>query len=144
MDRPLKALLDPNKLPLQTMAQTAYLKDVVKLMLEKQIGAVLVVDGKDLVGMVSERTLLATVAKYPSIENLTLKEVMLPRDQIVVLSPDATISEAMKWMTERRCRHIPIMQAQKLLGIISIGDITKSLLNEQSHEIDQLVHYISG
>lgn len=117
--------------------------DAVHLMNEKGIGAVLVlVEGKT-VGIFSERDVLRKVldggldaAKTPVGEVMTRK--------VISMRSDKTVNEAMGVMTEKRCRHLPIIDDGTLVGVLSVGDLTKWVSQDQEHKIEELIDYIVG
>ena len=117
--------------------------DAVKLMADRNIGALLVFEGSELVGMMTERdyarkiTLMSRSSKETPVREIMTSAVMYVR-------PDQTSEECMALMTENRVRHLPVMDGPKLLGVISIGDLVKDVISEQKFIIAQLEHYISG
>lgn len=120
--------------------------DSVSEMVEKRIGGLLVMDGENIVGMLTERdilTKLVALGKDPKITKVL--EVM--STTVICINPNTTIEEAMAIMTEKRVRHLPLVNESGLLGLISIGDVTKWLSSSyirQAEEIERLVHYIHG
>ena len=127
----------------QTIAPSASVLDAVKLMAEKNIGALLVMDGANVVGIITERdyarkiVLLGRSSKDTPVRDIMTSPVMYVR-------PDQTNEECMALMTDQRVRHLPIMDNGKLVGLISIGDLVKDIISEQRFIIDQLEHYIMG
>jgi len=117
--------------------------DAVQLMADKDIGALLVMDADAIAGIVTERdyarkiVLMSRSSKQTSVREIMTSAVMYVR-------PDQTSEECMVLMTENRLRHLPVMDAGRLLGIISIGDLVKDIIAEQRFTIEQLEHYISG
>jgi CBS domain-containing protein len=126
-----------------TIAPTASVFDAVKLMAEKNIGALLVMEGEQLVGIITERdyarkiVLMTRSSKDTPVRDIMASEVMYVR-------PDQTSEECMVLMTENRLRHLPVMNGGKLIGLISIGDLVKDVISEQKFIIEQLQHYITG
>ena len=117
--------------------------DAVKLLVEKNIGALLVVNQNKLVGVVSERdctrkTLLNGLSAFET----TVESIMTSR--VAYAKPSHTISECMALMTDKRIRHLPIMDGDDIVCMISLGDLVKEVIAEQQILIDQLEHYISG
>jgi len=126
-----------------TITPAASVFDAVKLMAEKNVGALLVMEGEKVVGIVSERDyarkmdLMARSSKETPVREIMTSAVMYVR-------PDQTTEDCMVLMTENRLRHLPVMDGGKLLGLISIGDLVKDIISEQKFIIEQLEHYISG
>jgi CBS domain-containing protein len=126
-----------------TIAPTATVFDAVKLMAEKSIGALVVMEGEHVVGMITERdyarkiVLMARSSKETRVHDIMTSAVMY-------VSPDQTSQECMALMTENRLRHLPVMDNGKLIGLVSIGDLVKHIISEQKFIIEQLEHYITG
>ncbi len=117
--------------------------DAVKLLVEKNIGALLVINQNKLVGVVSERdctrkTLLNGLSAFET----TVESIMTSR--VAYVKPSHTVNECMALMTEKRIRHLPIMDGDDIVGMISLGDLVKEVIAEQQMIISQLEHYISG
>jgi CBS domain-containing protein len=126
-----------------TIPPAASVFDAVKLMAEKNVGALLVMEGEKVVGIVSERDyarkmdLMSRSSKETPVREIMTSAVMYVR-------PHQTTEDCMVLMTENRLRHLPVMDGDKLLGLISIGDLVKDIISEQKFIIEQLEHYISG
>ena len=117
--------------------------DAVKLMADKDIGALLVLDGEKLVGIMSERDYARKIIlEGRSSRDSAVKEVMTRH--VLCVSPERTIEECMALMTDKRARHLPVLDHKRVVGIVSIGDLVKAVISEQQILIDQLQHYISG
>lgn len=117
--------------------------DAVKLMSDKDIGALLVLEGDSLVGIFSERDYARKVILFGKSSRETLvREIMT--DKLVCVRPAATINECMAIMTEKRIRHLPVLDGARVLGVISIGDAVKETIAEQQMVIEQLESYIMG
>lgn len=117
--------------------------DSLKVMADKGVGALLVMNGEKLVGIVTERDYARKVIlEGKSSRTATVAEVMT--DQVLCVSPDQTVDECMALMTKKRARHLPVLEEEKVVGIVSIGDLVKAMINEQQVMIDQLQHYIAG
>jgi predicted transcriptional regulator len=117
--------------------------NAVKLLVDKNIGALLVVQQGKPVGVVSERDCARKVLlSDKSAQETQVSEIMSSR--VIYAKPSHTIDECMALMTEKRVRHLPILEDDKVLCMISLGDLVKSVISEQQHIIDQLEHYISG
>jgi CBS domain-containing protein len=126
-----------------TITPTASVFDALMLMAEKNIGALVVLDGEKVVGMITERdyarkiVLMARISKETAVRDVMAVRVMFMR-------PTHTSEECMALMTEHRLRHFPVMDKGKLIGLISIGDLVKDIISEQKFTIQQLEHYITG
>ena len=117
--------------------------DAVKLMAEKAIGALIVVDRAKTVGMLSERDYARKVILVGrSSKETKIREIMTT--QVISADPHQSVQECMTIMTEKRIRHLPVMEDDQLIGMISIGDLVKAIIAEQQFVISQLEHYISG
>lgn len=117
--------------------------DALQLMAEKEVGALVVVDGPNPVGIISERDYARKIVLYGRSSPTTLvKEIMT--SPIVYTHPNQPIEECMAIMTDRRIRHLPVMEEGKLAGIVSIGDLVKTIIAEQKFTIEQLERYITG
>jgi CBS domain-containing protein len=136
----LKSKPDPT---VYTIAPTASVFDALKLMAEKSIGALVVIEREQVVGIITERDyarkviLMARASKETPVRDIMTSSVMYVR-------PGHTSEECMVLMTENRLRHLPVMDSGKLVGIISIGDLVKDIISEQKFIIEQLEHYITG
>ncbi|HAO99880.1 MAG TPA: histidine kinase [Fibrobacteres bacterium] len=117
--------------------------EAIELMALKEIGALAVVENDQLAGMLSERDYARNVVlKGRSSRDTVVREIMTPPELRV--RPDYTVEECMEMMTEERVRHLPVMDGDRLLGIVSIGDLVKSVISEQQFMIRQLEQYIGG
>ena len=117
--------------------------DALKLMAEKNVGALLVLDSDELVGILSERDYARKVILVgKSSKETATREIMT--EDVVVATPDQSIEECMALMTQNRIRHLPVMEDGGLAGVISIGDVVKAIISEQEFMIEQLEHYVSG
>ena len=126
-----------------TMEATATVYEAVKLMAEENIGALVVMVRERIVGIVTERdyarkiVLIGRSSKYTALSAIMSSPVMYVR-------PDQTSDQCMALMTENRLRHLPVIDGDQLIGLVSIGDLVKATISEQQFIIDQLEHYISG
>ncbi len=117
--------------------------DALKLMADKEIGALVVLEGEDVVGILSERDYARQVILKGRTSRETLVGEIMTR-KVVYIRPDNTIEECMALMTHKRIRHLPVMDEDRLVGIVSIGDIVKAVISEQQFMIQQLENYITG
>jgi len=117
--------------------------DAIKLMADKGIGALLVMEDDKLVGIVTERDYARKVVlEGKSSREARIHEVMTSK--ILCVSPERTIDECMALMTDKRIRHLPVLDHKQVVGFVSIGDLVKAVISEQKILIDQLQNYISG
>jgi len=117
--------------------------DAVKLMADKDIGALLVMAGTRVAGIITERDYARKIALMSrSSRETRVHEIMT--SEVLYVRPERTSDECMALMTENRVRHLPVMDGDKLLGLISIGDLVKDIISEQQFVIQQLEHYITG
>lgn len=117
--------------------------EAVALMAEKNVGALLVMEGEKIVGMVTERDYARKVVLLARSSKATLlHEVMTPA--VIYVRPDQTTEDCMALMTQSRIRHLPVMDNGQLVGLISIGDLVKGIMSEQTFIIEQLQSYIAG
>jgi len=117
--------------------------DAIKLMADKNIGALLVMEADEVAGIITERDYARKVVLMSrSSKQTTVREIMT--SAVMYVGPEQTSEECMVLMTENRLRHLPVIDAGRLLGIISIGDLVKDIIAEQRFTIEQLEHYISG
>jgi len=115
----------------------------VKMMAEHRIGALLVMQGEKIVGILSERDYARKVVLMGRSSDTTpVKDIMTA--DVMYVSPDTTNMHCMALMTENRLRHLPVLDHGKLVGLISIGDLVKDIISEQQFVIEQLEHYIRG
>jgi len=117
--------------------------DALKIMADKDVGALVVLDGGNLVGIISERDYARKIALLGRASLTTqVKEIMTIG--LVCVAPEQNVDECMALVTEKRIRHLPVLENGKLIGLISIGDLVKSIITEQQFIIEQLERYITG
>ncbi len=115
----------------------------LELMATKDVGALLVMEGERVIGLISEREYARKVIlKGRSSLNTDVKQIMLSK--VPYVSPDMTVEEGLAVMTEKRCRHLPVYEDKKLVGLVSIGDLVKAQVAEKEYFINQLEDYIHG
>jgi CBS domain-containing protein len=116
--------------------------DAVKIMAENKIGAVLVVDKERLTGILSERDCAREIIlKNLKAKETRVKDVMTPK--VVFVTPDTSIEVGLAIMTERECRHLPVLDNKKLIGIVSMGDLVRRIIKDQKIAINYLTEYIA-
>jgi len=117
--------------------------EAVKRMVEANVGALLVTDEGEIAGIVTERDYLRQVTlKGRTDKETAIREIM--SSPLIVATPQMTIDECMALMTDRRIRHVPVVEDGQVVGIVSIGDVVKFKSNQQSYEIQYLHEYISA
>ncbi len=117
--------------------------DAIKLMADKGIGSLVVLDGDKLAGIVTERDYARKVIlKGRSSEATPVADIMT--SEVLTTTPDARVDRCMAMMTDKRCRHLPVVEDGAIVGMISIGDLVQAIIADQKEEIEQLEHYISG
>lgn len=122
---------------------TASVRDAAELMARHNIGCLLVQEGPQVIGIVSERDLTRkVVAAGRSTEATPVRDIMVAPVRCV--TPQQTNAECMALMTELRLRHLPVLEQERLVGLVSIGDLVKDIVSEQQFMIEQLEHYIVG
>ncbi len=125
-----------------TVAPQLPVYDAIRLMAEKDIGALVVMEDDEIVGLISERDYARNVVLMGRISPTTqVSDVMVTR--VAYARPDQTVAECMAVMTDARVRHLPVLDDGRLVGIVSIGDLVKSTISEQKFIIEELVHFIS-
>ena len=117
--------------------------DAIALMAERSIGSLLVMQGEELLGIVTERDYARKVIlKGRSSETTPVGEVM--STALITATPEQTVDECMALMSERRIRHLPVVNGDRVVGVISIGDIVQAIITDQQEAIEHLENYISG
>jgi CBS domain-containing protein len=126
-----------------SISPAASVYDAVKLMAEKGIGALLVMDQDAVAGIITERDYARKIILMGrSSKETPVRQIMT--FPVLYVRPDQTNEECMALMTDNRVRHLPVMDGGKLVGLVSIGDLVKDIISEQKFIIDQLEHYIRG
>lgn len=127
----------------EAVAPSTSVFDAVKLLAEKNIGALLVLDGQRIAGIVTERDYARKIVLLGrSSRETTVGDIM--SSPVMYVRPDQTNEECMALMTDNRVRHLPVVDQGRLVGLISIGDLVKDIISEQKFIIEQLEHYIAG
>jgi CBS domain-containing protein len=113
------------------------------VMAEHDIGAVLVVEGDELLGILSERDYARKVVLLGRASRDSPVRLIMTAN-VVCVPPNRTVEECMGLMTERRCRHLPVVENGRVIGLVSIGDLVKAMIDEKEFTINQLKNYIAG
>ena len=117
--------------------------DAIRLMADKYIGALLVMKGSQLLGIVSERDYARKVIlKGRSSADTPVREIMSA--SVLTVAPGDSVNHCMKLMTDRRVRHLPVVDDGRVLGVVSIGDLVKAVIEDQAQELEHMQRYISG
>jgi len=139
----IKQLLEKKDSEILTIDPNSSVFDAIKSMANHHIGSLIVMQNERLVGIITERDYSRNVIlKGKSSVNTAVKDIMTKN--VLCTKPDQTVEEAMALMTDKRVRHLPVVENGNILGIISIGDLVKTIISEQKHIIKQLEHYING
>ena len=117
--------------------------EAIKLLAQKDIGALIVIEDDKPVGIFTERDYARKVyLKGKSSLETMVRDIMV--SPVICVSPDQSVNECMALMTKKRFRHLPVVTGDKLVGMLSIGDLVKSVIDDQKFEIEQLEHFIHG
>jgi CBS domain-containing protein len=143
MDTTVRQLINRKGNAVWSTQPDATVFEALSLMAEKGIGALLVFEQNNLVGIFSERDYARKVIlKGRSSSNTAVGEIMTKK--VLVVHPNQSMNDCMAIMTDKRIRHLPVMEDDSVMGIISIGDVVKEIISEQEFVIKQLEHYITG
>ena len=125
------------------VAPEATVFQALELMAEKNIGAVLVMEGDHLSGIFSERDYARKVVlEGKSSKDIPVEQIMTSK--VVCVRPEESMEECMALMTNKHIRHLPVIEGDRVVGVISLGDVVKTVISEQGFIISQLEHYITG
>ncbi|HVY06200.1 MAG TPA: CBS domain-containing protein [Burkholderiales bacterium] len=137
----VQQLLESKRHRVVSVTSSGTVFDALKVMAEKEIGAVVVIDNEHLVGIFSERDYARKVVlQGKSSKDTPVREIMT--EKVVCVRPDQTVEDCMGLMTDRRIRHLPVLEHKKVIGVVSIGDVVKEMLSEKEFVIRQLESYI--
>jgi CBS domain-containing protein len=126
-----------------SLAPTASVYDAIAMMADKQVGALLIIDGENLLGIVSERDYARKVIlKGKSSRDTPVTEIM--SSPVISVTPSQTVEECMHLVTDKRIRHLPVTEGSRIVGIVSIGDLVNWMITAQQETITHLEAYISG
>lgn len=143
MNTPLSTLLESKGNALHSVSTSVTVSDAVQEMNRHKIGSVLVMNGAKLAGIFTERDVLTRVVA----ENLDPRTTPITKvmsGSVLTVGPEMTVQQIMDLFAEKRCRHVPVIQDGKLLGLISIGDVSRWVANAHRAEAESLRQYISG
>lgn len=136
----VRRLLDAHTKTVLTISPGALATEAMALMAKHDIGALLVVEGERLVGIITERDVARKLAHTDNLTGVKVSDLMTSR--VLYVRPDQTVEDCMALMTEKHLRHLPVLEDGRLLGIISIRDVVADLIAEKSFMIEQLENYI--
>ncbi|MCX7627145.1 MAG: CBS domain-containing protein [Methylophilaceae bacterium] len=141
----VRQLLDVKGREIHSVTSDTTVYDALAIMADKHIGALLVIDAGQLVGIFSERDYARSIVlKGKSSKNTPVKEIMTPQHCLITVTPDNTVSDCLNLISNKRIRHLPVLEDGKVVGILSIGDIVKETIAYQQFLIEQLENYIRG
>ncbi|HZY49225.1 MAG TPA: CBS domain-containing protein [Devosia sp.] len=139
----VETILQTKGRAVHTVTADTSLADAVTMLTERRIGAVVVLDGKKVVGILSERDIVRHLGKdWAALASRPVRDVMT--SAVVTTGRYATVTEIMEQMTERRIRHVPVVEGGELVGIVSIGDVVKRKIEETEQEATALKEYIAS
>jgi len=141
--RTVRQLLEAKAPEVFSIGPDAPVLDAVRLMAEKHIGALLVMEGERLVGILSERDYARKVVlQGRSSKDTPIRDIMTA--DVISVRPGDTSDRCMQVVTERRVRHLPVLEGDRVVGVVSIGDLVKAVIEDQQLELDQLQRYIAS
>jgi CBS domain-containing protein len=139
----LSQLLDLKGHDIHSVAPDAAVLDAIRVMAEEHVGALLVMEKDQLVGIISERDYARKVVLLGRSSTTTpVRDIMSA--PVTTIAPEGTVDDAMRLMTDHRIRHLPVVRGGAVVGVVSIGDLVKSVIEEQRHTIEDLRSYIHG
>jgi CBS domain-containing protein len=137
----VQQMLEGKQHRLLSVSPEATVYDALGLMAKHDVGALVVLDGERLAGIFSERDYARKVILFGKSSKETLvREIMT--DKVLCVRPDQSVDQCMALMTDKRVRHLPVLEHKKVIGVISIGDVVKEVISEQQFVIEQLEQYI--
>lgn len=140
---PISSLLHHKTSAVWSVAPESTVYDAIKLMADKNIGSILVMSGGRLAGIFTERDYTRKIALQGKTSKQTQVREIMPTN-IITVTPDDSVENCMKLMTENRVRHLPVVAGDKVVGIISIGDLVNWIISTQNAAIEQMEQYIAG
>ena len=139
----VRQILDAKGHDVATIGPDATVYNAIKKLADENIGSLVVMDDEKIVGIVTERDYARNVILKGKASPTTLvKDIMSTR--VVCVGPEQSVEECMAVMTDKAIRHLPVLESKRLVGMVSIGDLVKSIIGDQKFIIEQLEHYISG
>jgi len=139
----ISAVLEGKGKNIHSVTPTASVFDALSLMSETNVGALLVLDNGKIAGIISERDYARKIALAGK-TSLDTKVSDIMTSNVITIALDETVDDAMATMTNKGIRHLPVVQDEQLVGVVSIGDLVKAVIKNQEHIIAQLENYIKG
>ena len=139
----VRQLLDQKGRKIWSIPPQATVFDAVAKMAEKDVGSLVVMDGDELVGIITERHYARNVVLKGKTSPATPVRDIMER-HVIIARPEQSVEQCMALISEKRVRHLPVLEGEKPIGMVSIGDLVKSTVGDQKFMIDQLEHYIHG
>jgi CBS domain-containing protein len=140
---PICSVLFHKNSTLWSIAPEATVFEAIKLMAEKNIGSLLVMSGGKLAGVFTERDYTRKIALHGKNSKETRVWEIIPKE-VLTVTPDDSVEECMRLMTENRVRHLPVVEGTNVIGIVSIGDLVNWIISTQNAHIEQMEQYIAG
>ncbi len=141
--RTVREILQTKGFDVWSIAPDATVYEALKMMAEKEVGALLVIDQGHIHGILSERDYARKIIlKGKFSKDVPVREIMT--DRVLYIRPSQTVEECMALMIDKRVRHLPVIEDGKIVGLISIGDVVKEVISEKEHLIEELENYIIG
>ncbi len=139
----VRQLLAQKDARIWTVEADATVFDAIAMMADKNVGSLIVTNGGKLIGIITERHYSRNVAlKGKTSPTILVGEIM--EKNVICVGPENSVEQCMAVMTDKRVRHLPVLDDGEVVGIVSIGDVVKSMISDQKFIIDQLEHYIHG
>jgi len=139
----VKHVLDKKGRRVHSIRPDAFVFDAIKMMAEKNVGSLVVLEHGTLVGIITERIYAREIALKGRTSSQTLVRDIMSTN-VICVRPEQSVEECMAVMTKKTVRHLPVVENGKIVGIVSIGDMVNSIIKDQEFIIDQLEHYIQG
>ena len=139
----VKHLLEQKSRNLWSIDPDATVLDAVAKMAEKDIGSLVVMDGEKLIGIITERHYSRNIILKGKASHTTLVRDIMERN-VIHVQPEQSVELCMALMTDKRVRHLPVLEGTKVIGIVSIGDLLKFVISKQEFVIEQLEHYVQS
>ena len=141
--RSVKDILQEKGTRVYSISPDANVYEALQMMAEKNVGALMVMEGDTVAGLISERDYARKIVlKGRFSKDVPVREIMTA--DVIRITPDVDVEECMELMTDKRVRHLPVFKNERLIGIISIGDIVKAIIEHKEEIIEQLEAYIKG
>jgi CBS domain-containing protein len=141
--RTVRQLLEAKSAEVHSIAPGAPVIDAIRLMAERRIGALLVMEGARLAGILSERDYARKVVlQGRSSKDTPVRDIMTA--QVITVRPQDSADHCMQLVTDSRIRHLPVLEGDQVVGVVSIGDLVRAVIEEQRQELDHLQRYIAS